>query len=63
MDLVAGVSSAKVKYPTNAPTATASMTMPLYVMKRSLAREGMGSGLFPSRPGGKVKATHIIKKL
>jgi hypothetical protein len=61
MDLVAGVSSAKAKYPTNAPTA--SMTMPLYVMKRSLAREGMGSGLFPSRPGGKVNATHIIKKL
>lgn len=34
--LLAEAPSAKAKYPTNAPTATAIITMPLYVINRSL---------------------------
>jgi hypothetical protein len=56
MDFEAGVPSAKAKYPTKAPTATASITMPLYVMKRSLAREGQGVRIVPSETGMEINS-------
>lgn len=54
--MAAVVSSPKTKYPTNAPTATANMTEPLYVMKRSL--DGQHWVEKPTKD-----KTHMMKKL
>ena len=57
--LFVGLEAPKPRYPKNAPTATESMTQPLYVMKRSLQIISMRI----TKAIPVVEQTYMMKKL